>query len=118
MRFSVLALDYDGTIARNGALEPDVRQAIAEARARGIVVVIVTGRILSEFLQAAGDLQFVDAVVAENGAVLASEWAIAPLGQIASAGVFRGAPKERNRVQIRAIAFWKLTPGLIRESLK
>jgi len=71
MRFSVLALDYDGTIARNGALDPDVRRAIAEARARGIVVVLVTGRILSDLMQAAGDLQFVDAIVAENGAVLA-----------------------------------------------
>jgi len=71
MKFGVLALDYDGTIARDGALDPDVKAAIVEARARGIVVIIVTGRILSELRQAAGDLGFVDAVVAENGAVLA-----------------------------------------------
>ena len=71
MKFGVLALDYDGTIARDGVLDPDVKAAIMEARARGIVVVIVTGRILSELRQAAGDLEFVDAVVAENGAVLA-----------------------------------------------
>lgn len=71
MRFSVLALDYDGTIAQNGALDPDVRRAIMGARARGIIVLLVTGRILSDLMQAAGDLQFVDAVVAENGAVLA-----------------------------------------------
>ena len=70
MKFGVLALDYDGTIARDGALDPEVRVSIAEARARGIAVVIVTGRILSELKQLAGDLQFVDAVVAENGAVL------------------------------------------------
>jgi len=71
MKFGVLALDYDGTIARDGVLSPDVKTAIAEARARGIVVVIVTGRILSDLRSAAGDLNFVDAVVAENGAVLA-----------------------------------------------
>jgi len=71
MKFGVLALDYDGTIARDGVLDPDVKAAIVEARARGIVVAIVTGRILSELRQAAGDLEFVDAVVAENGAVLA-----------------------------------------------
>jgi len=71
MKFGVLALDYDGTIARDGVLDPDVKAAIMEARARGIVVVLVTGRILSELRQAAGDLDFVDAVVAENGAVLA-----------------------------------------------
>jgi hydroxymethylpyrimidine pyrophosphatase-like HAD family hydrolase len=71
MKFGVLALDYDGTIARDGVLSPDVKGAIAEARARGIVVVIVTGRILSDLRNVAGDLNFVDAVVAENGAVLA-----------------------------------------------
>jgi len=71
MKFEVLALDYDGTIARDGVLDPDVKAAIGEARARGIVVVIVTGRVLSDLRRVAGDLGFVDAVVAENGAVLA-----------------------------------------------
>jgi len=70
MKFSVLALDYDGTIACDGALSPEVKAAIAEARARGVVVVIVTGRILSDLKRVAGNLDFVDAVVAENGAVL------------------------------------------------
>lgn len=71
MKFGVLALDYDGTIARDGALDPDVKAAIIEARGHGIVVLIVTGRNLSELRQVAGNLEFVDAVVAENGAVLA-----------------------------------------------
>ena len=71
MKFSVLALDYDGTIARDGALDPDVRDAMGEARARGIVVVLVTGRILSDLREQLGEFGFVDAVVAENGAVLA-----------------------------------------------
>ncbi len=70
MKFGVLALDYDGTIARDGVLDPGVRASIRDLRARGISVVIVTGRILSELNQVAGDLRFVDAVVAENGAVL------------------------------------------------
>jgi hydroxymethylpyrimidine pyrophosphatase-like HAD family hydrolase len=70
MKFRVLALDYDGTIARDGVLDSEVRAAIAEVRARGIAVVLATGRILSELKQMAGDVQFVDAVVAENGAVL------------------------------------------------
>ena len=71
MKFGVLALDYDGTIAEDGTLNPEVRTAIAEARAGGIAVVLVTGRILSELKRLAGDLRFVDAVVAENGGVLA-----------------------------------------------
>jgi len=71
MKFGVLALDYDGTIAQHGALCPDIKPAIAEARARGIVVIIATGRMLSDLRSVSGGLNFVDAVVAENGAVLA-----------------------------------------------
>jgi hydroxymethylpyrimidine pyrophosphatase-like HAD family hydrolase len=71
MKFGVLAMDYDGTIACDGVLDPDVRAAIIEARARGVVVILVTGRILADLKEKVGDLQFVDAVVAENGAVLA-----------------------------------------------
>jgi hydroxymethylpyrimidine pyrophosphatase-like HAD family hydrolase len=71
MRFSVLALDYDGTIARDGQMDSDARSAIDEVRSRGIAVVVVTGRILSDLRKAAGDFDFADAVVAENGAVLA-----------------------------------------------
>jgi hydroxymethylpyrimidine pyrophosphatase-like HAD family hydrolase len=70
MRFSVLALDYDGTIACDGALDLDVKSAVGEARSRGISVILATGRILSDLRRVAGSLDFVDAVVAENGAVL------------------------------------------------
>jgi len=70
VKFGVLALDYDGTIARDGVLCPEVKAAIAEARSRGIVVIIVTGRILSDLRSVAGELTFVDAVVAENGAIV------------------------------------------------
>jgi hydroxymethylpyrimidine pyrophosphatase-like HAD family hydrolase len=70
MKLSTIALDFDGTIARNDVLDPDVRQAIAEARAQRIVVVLVTGRILEDLRRVAGDLHFADAVVAENGAVI------------------------------------------------
>jgi hydroxymethylpyrimidine pyrophosphatase-like HAD family hydrolase len=65
-----LALDYDGTIAHDGKLDPGVRAAIEGARARGIVVILVTGRTLSDLQRVAGDLTFLDAVVAENGGVL------------------------------------------------
>ena len=71
MRFTVLALDYDGTIAQESVLDPEVRRAIGEVRSHGITVVIATGRILSDLRRVAGDLRFVDAVVAENGAVVA-----------------------------------------------
>jgi len=70
MKLSVLAFDYDGTIARGSAVDPAVRAAIAGARTNGIVTLLVTGRILSELERVAGQLHFVDGVVAENGAVL------------------------------------------------
>ncbi|MBI3965251.1 MAG: HAD family hydrolase [Chloroflexi bacterium] len=70
MKLQVLALDYDGTIADDGALDPDNRAAIAEARASGIFVVLVTGRMLTDLQDLVSDLSFVDGIVAENGAVI------------------------------------------------
>jgi HAD superfamily hydrolase (TIGR01484 family) len=71
LNLSVVVLDYDGTIADNGVLNPEVRASIAEVRARGLTVMLATGRILSDLQRVLGDLRVVDAVVAENGAVLA-----------------------------------------------
>jgi hydroxymethylpyrimidine pyrophosphatase-like HAD family hydrolase len=71
MKFSVLALDYDGTIARDGCADPAVLEAITEARARQIVVLLVTGRILSDLRRVFADQGLFDVIVAENGAVLA-----------------------------------------------
>jgi hydroxymethylpyrimidine pyrophosphatase-like HAD family hydrolase len=70
MKFLALALDFDGTIARNDVMDPDVRDAIAQLRAQDIIVMLATGRILEDLHRVAGDLHFVDAVVAENGAVI------------------------------------------------
>jgi hydroxymethylpyrimidine pyrophosphatase-like HAD family hydrolase len=70
MKLSVIALDYDGTMAHGDRPDPAVLDAIAFARSRGITVLIVTGRILSELRRVAGPLGFVDGVVAENGAVI------------------------------------------------
>jgi hydroxymethylpyrimidine pyrophosphatase-like HAD family hydrolase len=70
MKLSVIALDYDGTASQRDTLDPAVRAAIAQARTRGIVVILVTGRILDELRRVAGDLHFVDGIVAENGAVV------------------------------------------------
>ena len=70
MKLSVIALDYDGTVARGDVLDPPMREAIAAARTHGIVVLLVTGRILDELRRVAGDLHFVDGVIAENGALI------------------------------------------------
>lgn len=70
MKLSVLALDYDGTIALGDRTDPSALAAIADARRRGIAVMLVTGRRLDDLRRVAGDLGFVDGVVAENGAVV------------------------------------------------
>lgn len=45
--FRAVAIDYDGTLA-DGRVKPDTLAALAEARARQIRVIVVTGRIMSE----------------------------------------------------------------------
>jgi hypothetical protein len=70
MKLMVVALDYDGTIARDDRMDGSAREAIASLRASGMTVLLVTGRILKDLRQVAGDLHFVDGVVAENGAVV------------------------------------------------
>ena len=70
MKLSAVALDYDGTIAQGDRLDESVREAIASLRSCGVVVVLVTGRTLRDLHRVAGDLHFVDGVVAENGAVV------------------------------------------------
>lgn len=47
-----------------------MRDAIAYVRSKGVITLLVTGRILGELYRVAGDLHFVEAVVAENGAVI------------------------------------------------
>ena len=70
MKLCVLALDYDGTIARDGRVEPLVIEAVKEAQGRGIVVILVTGRIMADLRRVLPEPELFDAVVTENGAVL------------------------------------------------
>ena len=51
MKLSAFVLDYDGTIAIDGVFESAVREAIAVVRRRGIVVILATGRRLSDLRQ-------------------------------------------------------------------
>jgi hydroxymethylpyrimidine pyrophosphatase-like HAD family hydrolase len=66
----VLALDFDGTIAVNDTMDGDVAAAIQEARAAGLLVVLVTARTLSDLDALLSRPSPFDAIVAENGSVL------------------------------------------------
>jgi hydroxymethylpyrimidine pyrophosphatase-like HAD family hydrolase len=70
MKLAAVAIDYDGTIAVNGAFDPRARDAIAQLRLHGIAVVLATGRRLDDLKRVAGQLGCFSAIVAENGAVL------------------------------------------------
>lgn len=111
MKLCVLALDYDGTTAVNDTMNPDVRDAIAEARSRKIAVALVTGRRLADLQRVAGDLHFVDAVVAENGAVLhlpgsgySSTLAPPPSEILVQELIARGVPHARGACLVEAAA--------------
>jgi len=107
--FRAVAVDFDGTLAE-GQVAPDTLAALAEARARGIQVILVTGRIMSELRAVFPDVEdHVDAVVAENGAVVASpagaRQLAAPLRQAVSAALAaRGVAHRMGEVLIACAA--------------
>jgi hydroxymethylpyrimidine pyrophosphatase-like HAD family hydrolase len=70
VKFTVLVLDYDGTISDDGRIHPDVLSVFPELHARGIAVVLATGRVADDLRHTIGDLRAFDAVVAENGALI------------------------------------------------
>jgi HAD superfamily hydrolase (TIGR01484 family) len=70
MRFAALAADYDGTLARGGAVAPATVDALDRLKATGRKLVLVTGRELDELLALFPAIDRFDRVVAENGALL------------------------------------------------
>lgn len=72
MQYDLIALDLDGTaLAPGGTVTPGVREAIAWARARGVRVVVATGRICGEAAEFARLLGADDLMVTAGGAALA-----------------------------------------------
>lgn len=70
--FHAIAIDFDGTLTLSDRPEAETLGALDEARAAGRRVIIVTGRILAELHAAFPDVdEHTDAIIAENGAVLA-----------------------------------------------
>src|SRR5215207_7101138 len=93
MRFTVLACDYDGTIARQGEVDDKTAWDLGRVRTSGRRVVLVTGRDLPTLRSVCPHLELFDRVIAENGALLyrpddGSERALAdPLERLAASGV-------------------------------
>lgn len=71
MRYQLLALDVDGTLLDPvGALRPTVRQAVLDAQARGLKVVICTGRRFRTARAVAEELGLSGPLVVHNGALI------------------------------------------------
>ncbi|MBV9219876.1 MAG: HAD-IIB family hydrolase [Methylobacteriaceae bacterium] len=70
MYFLALATDYDGTLARRGAVDAATVQALEKFKETGRRLILVTGRELPDLKAAFPQLKIFDRVVAENGALL------------------------------------------------
>jgi HAD superfamily hydrolase (TIGR01484 family) len=70
MRYVALATDYDGTLAHDGAVAPEVITALERLRSSGRKLIMVTGRELPDLQSVFSRLDLFDRVVVENGALL------------------------------------------------
>jgi HAD superfamily hydrolase (TIGR01484 family) len=70
LRFHVLAVDYDGTIAHNGKVDAPTIDALERVRASGRKLLLVSGRELTDLRRDFDREDLFDAIVAENGALL------------------------------------------------
>lgn len=70
MHFLGLAVDFDGTIARDGVVDVATRDALAAVRASGRRLIMVTGREQHDLVACFPEYAMFDRIVLENGAVL------------------------------------------------
>jgi hydroxymethylpyrimidine pyrophosphatase-like HAD family hydrolase len=70
MRYVCLTCDFDGTIARDGAVPDSTLQGLEKLRASGRKLILATGRLLDDLLAIFPHVSLFDRVIAENGAVL------------------------------------------------
>ena len=70
MRYHVLASDYDGTLADQGAVSPATMEKLRELKATGRRLVLVTGREMKDLVLVFPEYPVFDHIVAENGGLL------------------------------------------------
>lgn len=102
--FRAAALDLDGTLTAHGKVSTAALAAIDEARADGLLVLLVTGRIGAELeAEFPGLAEHFDGLVLENGAVAVTGGRVRPLAlpvdpTLADALDARGVPCRRGDV--------------------
>ena len=70
MRYHVLATDYDGTLAEDERVAPDVLSSLKRLKSSGRKLILVTGRELKDMQRLFPEHTIFDLIVAENGALL------------------------------------------------
>jgi hydroxymethylpyrimidine pyrophosphatase-like HAD family hydrolase len=70
MRFTAVALDFDGTIAHDSRCPPHVVDGLERLKATGRKLMLVTGRELDDLLRVFPEIGVFDLCVVENGALL------------------------------------------------
>ncbi|MGH4007158.1 MAG: HAD hydrolase family protein [Pseudonocardiaceae bacterium] len=86
--YRAVALDLDGTITSGGPPDTTVLEAIRAARNSGTHILLVTGRLLDDLeVEMPGLVDEFDAVVAENGGVLAVDGAPTRLSEPVEPGL-------------------------------
>jgi hydroxymethylpyrimidine pyrophosphatase-like HAD family hydrolase len=70
MRYTVLATDYDGTLASHGQVHQNTLEALQRVKASGRKLILVTGRHLEDLKSVFPQTELFDCLVVENGALL------------------------------------------------
>ena len=70
MKYTILATDFDGTIAHHSGVPESTLDALRRVRASGRKLFLVTGRELDDLLAVFTPINVFDSVIAENGALL------------------------------------------------
>ena len=69
-RWTTIAVDYDGTLAKDGWVDAPTIGAVEAARRAGVTMILVTGREIESLEVVFDRLDLFNRVVAENGGVL------------------------------------------------
>ncbi|MEB0262057.1 HAD family hydrolase [Mucilaginibacter sp. 10I4] len=70
MRYHVLATDYDGTLAKDERVAPDIIESLKRFKSSGRKLILVTGRELEDMQKLFPEHTLFDLIVAENGALI------------------------------------------------
>ena len=78
--FKAVAVDFDGTLTTGERPDANILAALHDTRAQGLRLILVTGRMLDHLRRGFPDVDdWFDAVVGENGAVVATPNGTRPL---------------------------------------